>query len=96
MPSGVQGNNPAPPTSNRPAFTGPTPSTSFSAAMAQAAATASSPFGSGSCTRMPSTSPSWFSASICASNSFCEVFAGSSRFREVKPARRQARCLPAT
>ena len=68
-PSGVQGTMPPAPVATRPTLIGWKPSTSLAGSTASSTAVLSMCFGSGSCTRMPSTSLSAFSRAISASSS---------------------------
>src|SRR5689334_23002414 len=74
-PSGVQGRSPGSPATRCPWLTGWSPSTSFSGDSASSTARASSGAGSGSCTRMPWTSPRRPSSRTSATSSCCPTLA---------------------
>ena len=77
-PRGVQGTRPGRPCASSPAFTGVSPSTSFSGRIAAVIAPASMWSGRGSCSRMPLTAGSPFSWSSSPASSGWGVSAGSS------------------
>ena len=76
QPTGVHGRRPGLPSINRPAESSVSPSTSFIVSMHAKAFASSNPFGSGNCSRMPSTSASALSAFSSVSISSCVALAG--------------------
>ena len=72
-PRGVQGTRPGLPWASRPALAGVSPSTSLAGSIAATTASGSICSGSGSWTRMPSTSSSSLSAATSSSSSSCST-----------------------
>jgi hypothetical protein len=83
IPAGVHGRGPGRPIESAPTFQGWKPSASFRGSIASRTARSSSPFGSGSCTRIPCTARSALSLATSAMSSACEVEAG--RCRPIEP-----------
>ena len=95
-PAGVHGRYRACPCTRRPTFSGWNASTSFSGAMASSTRRSRIPSGSGSCTRMPSTSARPFSSAISVSSSLSVVCAGRRKSMQRMPHSSQSRALPRT
>ena len=93
QPAGVAGTCSGVPRYRFPALTGWKPSTSFDGATAYVTFVSSMWDGSGSCTRIPSTSSSALSSSTSARTSASDVAASSRMSRASMPASFAAPCL---
>ena len=93
IPAGVQDLKPGRPMLSAPTLWGWKPSTSFKGEIARITSLASSPFGRGSCTRIPLIEGSSFSSRTLERSSSCVVSAGIAILTEAIPVYSHAFCL---